>query len=307
MKKYISSPIYAIVIAMFCSILWGSAFPALKISYTELGIAPNDIYARIVFAGMRFLLASIFIFMIIKFVIKITLKISDKKIWMQIFLIGILQTTLQYFFFYNGLAHTSGAKSAIISASGTFFVILLAHFVYHDDRMNWKKAIGLVLGFVGIVFINFGKQGFDYSFTIYGEGFLILASLSGAFANILVKKVAKNVHPFLLTAWQMLMGSILLLGLGLSGLQPNAMAITAKSGLLLVYLAILSATAFSLWNSLLKYHKAGEISLFKFMVPVSGAILSVIFISGETFSVKFLVALILVAAGIVVVYYPSNS
>ncbi len=307
MKKYISNPTYAIAIAIFCSILWGSAFPILKISYVELGIAPNDIYARIVFAGMRFLLASIFIFIIVKFVMKISLKISYKKIWMKIFLIGILQTTLQYFFFYNGLAHTPGAKSAIISASGTFFVILLAHYVYHDDRMNWKKVTGLVLGFAGIVFINLGKQGLDFNFTIQGEGFLIMASLSGAIANILVKKVAKNVHPFLLTAWQMLMGSILLLCLGLTGLQTNAMTITAKSGLLLVYLAVLSATAFSLWNSLLKYHKAGEISLFKFIVPVSGAILSVTFIPGETFSIRFLIALVLVAAGIVVVYYPSNS
>lgn len=48
-------------IAVFCSILWGSAFPVLKISYEELQMAPGDIAAKIVFAGGRFLLAGLIV------------------------------------------------------------------------------------------------------------------------------------------------------------------------------------------------------------------------------------------------------
>ncbi|MDK2800999.1 MAG: hypothetical protein PWP27_1968 [Clostridiales bacterium] len=307
MKKYLSNPVYAILIALFSCILWGSAFPVLKISFDELGIAANDIYTKLAFAGARFLLASIFLFILLKFVMQYPLKISNNKILLELIVLGIVQTTLQYFFFYNGLAHTSGAKGAIIMASQTLFVVLLAHFIYSDDKMNWRKILGLIVGFTGIILVNWGKEGLNLEFTFIGEGFLILAALAGAIGNILSKKYATHIHPFFLTAWQMLLGSFLLLGFGAVGLHKNNMNFTIKAVILFVYSAFLSATAFSLWNSLLKYHKAGEISMFRFMIPVSGAILSVVFIPDENLTIHLFCALVLVSLGIISVYYQKQK
>jgi len=81
------------------------------------------------------------------------------------------------------------------------------------------------------------------------------------------------------------------------------MTLTPKAWLLLFYAAFLSAAAFSMWYSVLKYNKAGEISVYRFMIPVSGAFLSALFIPGEKLSLFMLAALVLVAAGIVVVNY----
>ena len=65
--------------------------------------------------------------------------------------------------------------------------------------------------------------------------------------------------------------------------------------------AALSAAAFSLWYYLLKYNKAGEITLYRFVIPVSGAVLSALVLPGESLSPAALVALALVAFGIAAV------
>ena len=72
---------------------------------------------------------------------------------------------------------------------------------------------------------------------------------------------------------------------------------------LLVYSALLSSVAFALWFTLLKYNKAGEISVYRFIIPVSGALLSAIFIPSETFTLNIAISVILVALGIGIVNY----
>jgi len=298
---YLTNKYWVIVIALFCAVLWGSAFPVLKVSYVELGIAPDDRSAIIVLAGIRFLLAALIIFGLIVVGVRQSPKVK-RKMLPQLFLLGLLQISLQYFFFYNGLAHTTGMKGAILSSVGIFFVVVIAHFVYIDDRLDWRKIIGLIAGFTGIVLINAG-QHFTLDFAWQGEGFMILSGLVSALGTILAKRISKEVHPFVLTAWQMLLGSLLLIAVGLPGLKPHAMVFTNKALMLLFYSAFLSATAFSLWYAILKYNKAGEISVYKFMTPVSGAILSALFIPGERLTFNMFMALGLVALGVIIVNY----
>ena len=300
-RHYLTNKYWVISIALFCAVLWGSAFPVLKVSYSELGIAANDQSAIIVLAGMRFFLAAILIFILIIAGIRQSPKVR-RQMLPQLFLLGLLQISLQYFFFYNGLAHTSGMKGAILSSAGTFFVVVLAHFVYVNDRLNWRKLFGITAGFAGIIIINAGAR-FTLDFSWQGEGFMILSGLVSAIGTILAKRLSKEVHPFVLTAWQMLLGSLLLIATGLPGLKPQAMVFTNRAFLLLIYSAFLSATAFSLWYAILKYNKAGEISVYKFMTPVSGAILSAFFIPGERLTLNMFMALVLVALGVIIVNY----
>lgn len=305
LKHYLTNKYWVIVIAIFCAVLWGSAFPVLKVSYLELGIAPDDRSAIIVFAGVRFFLAAILIFLLVVAGLRQSPKVKGALL-PQLFLLGLLQISLQYFFFYNGLAHTSGMKAAILSSAGTFFVVVLAHFIYKDDRLDFRKVLGLIAGFVGIILINSGAD-FTLDFSWQGEGFMILSGLVSALGTILAKRISKEVHPFVLTAWQMLLGSLLLIAVGLPGLKPHALVFSNKAILLLVYSAFLSATAFSLWYAILKYNKAGEISVYKFMTPVSGAILSALLIPGERLTVNMFMALALVALGVSIVNHQRRT
>jgi len=305
LKRFLTQKWIVISIAVFCSILWGSAFPVLKVSYLELQMATDDTIAKIVFAGMRFLLAGL-ILLVGMLIVKPKALLVTRRQAMFLVIFGIIQTAFQYFFFYNGLANTSGMQGAVLSSSGTFFTVLIAHFFYTNDRLNMPKAIGLAAGFAGVVVANWG-QSFQLDFHLTGEGFMILAGLMGAIGAIMAKEMAVGIHPFALTGWQLTIGSILMLLFGVPQLKPDAMSFTPVGWGLLVYAAFLSAFAFALWYSLLKYNKAGEISIYKFVTPVSGTILSAIFIPGEQLTVFIIGALALVAAGIIAINYHTGK
>ena len=149
MKRFSTKKWAVVSIAIFCSVLWGSAFPVLKVSYVELQMVADDTISKIVLAGMRFLLAGLILLVGLLIINRKALFVSRKQI-PTLILFGVVQTALQYFFFYNGLAKTSGMQGSLLAASGTFFTVLLAHYFYVNDRMNRQKTIGLLAGFAGI-------------------------------------------------------------------------------------------------------------------------------------------------------------
>lgn len=295
-KKIFENKASKIAIAILCCILWGSAFPVLKISYKELSITSIDKPELLALGGLRFFIAAILLVVFTKFVIKQSLNIGKKNI-MKLIALGFFQTAFYYYLFYNGVANTTGTKGAIIGTLETFFTVILAHFVYANDRINLNKSIGIITGFIGILLANVGKD-FGSSVSFLGEGLLALSCLMGAISSIMVKEFAKNIHPFVITSYQMLFGALMMMGVGYG--QGASLSFNAISGSLLIYSALLSAIAFSLWFTLLKYNNAGEISLYRFLIPISGAILSAIFV-GESFTIYTLLALILVVSGIIAV------
>ncbi|WP_197090969.1 DMT family transporter [Bacillus sp. FJAT-27231] len=296
---FLTNKYWVVAIAVFCSILWGSAFPVLKLSYEELKMNEEDLAAKIVFAGIRFMMAALLLLFIMFCADRKALKLSWRQ-WPAVMSLGLMSTSIQYSLFYIGLAHTSGMKGAILNSCGTFFTVFLAHFIYSNDRLNWRKVFGLTAGFGGIILANWG-QGTSGGFSFFGEGFMVLSGLVSAFGTFLSKRLASDIHPFTLTGWQMFAGSLFMLIIGTPNLESHSMTFTPNAWVLLGYSVFISAAAFALWNSLLKFNKAGEIALYRFVMPVSGTLLSALFITGEHVTANIFSALILVAVGITVV------
>src|SRR5574344_1201115 len=99
--------------ALLCCLLWGSAFPGVKIGYRLFGITNNEPGTQILFAGCRFTLAGIMILLILSGIEK-KLLIAKKNSLPSIVIISFFQTVGQYVFFYIGLAHSTGVKSSIV-------------------------------------------------------------------------------------------------------------------------------------------------------------------------------------------------
>ena len=285
-----------VALALLCCLLWGSSYPAITTGYAWFGIARNDIPAQLVFAGWRFLGAGL---------ILLALAVATRKsIWglglaagRQLVVLGLAQTTLQYVFFYVGLAHTTGVKGSIMNATGTFFSVLLAHWIYHNDRLSHAKLWGCVVGFAGVMVVNLGRGTLDMDFTLLGEGFVVIAAFVLAAASIYGKQVSQHMDSVVMTGWQLALGGAALLAIGW-GLGGSLSSFTWGSSVLLVYLALLSSAAFSLWSILLKHNRVSQVTVFNFTVPVFGAALSALFLGEALLEWKNLLALALVCVGI---------
>ena len=271
------------LLACVCCILWGSAIPVIKTGYRFLHVDSSDIASQIVFAGVRFTLAGILV-LIFASIREKKVMIPDKEILKYAVPVCLAQTVGQYFFFYIGVANTSGVKGGIITGLGNFIAILLSCLVFRNERMTRRKIAGCVLGFAGVVVINLLGNSLDMGFKLIGEGFVLIAQLSYGISTVLINLFSRKVSPVVLSGTQFTMGGIVLMLIG-------------------------AGMAYTLWSVLLAWNDVSKVAIFGFVNPLCGVILSALILGEvkQAFNVGSLAALILVCAGIYIVNCKENK
>ena len=299
-KAFITKPLGIGLLACLCCLLWGSATPAIKIGYEWFGIGASDVASRILFAGVRFVLAGVLTVIFGSIIAGKTL-IPQKSSWGMICKLGMVQTVFQYIFFYMGLAYTTGVKSAIINGSQTFIAILMACLLFHYEKLTLQKFMGCLIGFAGVVVINFEPSGLTGGFTLRGEGAILIAAIAYALSSALVKRYSQKESPVVLSGYQFAFGGIIMTIIGLiMGGQISGWCL--KSLILMIYLALISAVAYSVWGILLKANPVGKVAVYSFTNPMFSVILSFIFLNeSSSFGLELIIALALVCIGIYMV------
>ncbi len=288
-------------LAILCCILWGSATPSIKIGYELFQIASDQVSSQILFAGMRFVLAG-FLTILFGSLISKKVLVPKKESIPSILKLAMVQTILQYLFFYIGHANTSGVKAAIINGSNVFLAILFAVLIFKSEKMTWLKLLGCIIGFGGVVAINLGSSGIDMNMTFAGEGAILVSAAAYALSSGMIKKYSQNENPVVLSGYQFFIGGVVMCIVGLiaGGKVTN---FTLASTSLLIYLAMISSVAYTVWGILLKHNPVGKVTVFGFTNPMFGVILSAIFLNegSQAFGIKGIIALVLVSIGILMV------
>ena len=304
-RTFLTNPFVVCLLAMVCCGLWGSAFPCIKIGYQMFRIAADDTASQILFAGYRFMLAGVFT-IIIGSIFGRKFLLPQRASMGKILKLCMLQTVLQYLFFYIGLAHTTGVKASIIEAVNVFVAIFVASIFFHQEKLTTRKLIGCVIGFCGVILINLTGTGIETSMSLIGEGFIFFSTVAYAFSSVCLKHYSKAENPVVLSGYQFLLGGFIMSICG-GIMGGHVSGFYGKSIAMLFYLALISAVAYTLWGILLKYNPISKVAVYGFMNPVFGVILSAVLLPGENeeLGMKSIVALILVCAGIYVVNYVS--
>lgn len=288
------------LLAMVCTFLWGSAFPCIKLGYNLFKIPSDETFTQILFAGIRFSLAGV-LTIIIGSILNKGFLLPKKESLMNVVKLSMFQTILQYIFFYCGLARTSGVKSSIIEGSNTFIAILIASLVFKHEKLTLRKIIGCILGFAGVVLVNFTSNGLDLNLKFTGEGFILLSAVAYAVSSSLIKNYSKTENPVNLSGYQFLFGGIVMIIIGL--LFGGRITYVEPNGIwMLFYLACISAVAYSIWGILLKYNPISKVAVYGFMNPVFGVILSAWWLGeNQNLGLRAAFALALVCLGIYIV------
>lgn len=286
-------------LTLLCCLLWGSAFPCIKIGYGFSQITADDTYSQMLYAGLRFTGAGVLALLIGSIIAGRPLIPHADEV-PKVMKLSLFQTILQYTFFYIGLARSTGMKSSVITASNVFLSILVAALIFRTEKLTFRKVAGCIVGFSGVVLINL--SGMSGGFRLTGEGFVFLSALSYAFSAALIKRYSAKHDPVMLSGWQFVFGGAVMTAIGFI-FGGRITSINAEGVLMLLYLAFVSAAAFSIWGTLLKHNPVSTISVFGFMNPVFGVILSFLLLSERSAAGPLIVcaSLLLVAAGIVIV------
>ena len=123
-NKWLTNPYTVCVLAIFCALLWGFGTPAIKIGYQYSDIAADDVFSKILYAGIRFFAAGCIVALCnIRHCKQLPF---SKTLTGGIALLALVQTVLQYLFQYIGLGYAKGGISSVISQSGAFLLVFIS-------------------------------------------------------------------------------------------------------------------------------------------------------------------------------------
>lgn len=295
-------PLWVSVFALTAAIVWGWAYPLIKMGFAEFQITASMTGSKMLFAGIRFLVSGLIILTIARLA-KRDFSVRRVADWWYIMLFAIVNTTLHYAFFYFGLSHSEGARAAILNSMSVFSVVILACIFFKSDKMTIRKVLGCVLGFTGIMALNMDSMTNSgagvQEFTWMGDGMIILNALCGATASLMTRGLSKRIDVFVGTGYALAIGGGLLMvaAIAAGGFLPH---ITLHGCVILALLIGISTTGFALYNKLLSCNPVGKVAIYNSLIPVVGATTSCLCLN-EPFYWKYVVAGTLAAIGIYVI------
>lgn len=274
-----------LLIVVLC-LVWGFNFVVMK--------SANGVFMPITFAAYRFLVGAAVLFGVVMFK-RIPLPAPSQLKWYV--LCGILQTTYFNLAIQVSLNYVSAGLVSVLTYSMPLFLNLMVHFAIVEERLTARRFAGIIVGMLGL-FLAMNVTTIDGS--IWALVLALSSAVAWAISNLIIKTKLSGCDKFQFTAWQMLIGAVLLaiFGIGFEGLQAQwslqAVGYVLFSGI------IASAFAFVLWTYILSKIQAGKAAIYLLMVPVVGIVSSYLFL-GETLAPISLVGVALVLSGIGIV------
>lgn len=302
LDAFFGNPAAAVGMAVVCNVLWGSAFPFIKMGYRLFAIDATDTASIMCFAGVRFMLSALLVYAGGAALRHGPLPMPKGKNLLSCCGLGLWQTAAQYTFYYSAVALLTGAMGGILNSTQSFMGVILAHFLYGKaDRMTPRKAIGCALGFSGVLVATLGNHG---SGSPAGVAYMLIASVIFALAGPWNKAVTQKVDSFTVSCLNLGVGgaALLVIGLVLGGsLHPQSFDAVP----VLLFLAFISGAGYVIWALLMKNNPVSRIAVFGLIIPIMNVLLSAILNGEPLFEWQYLAALVLVCGGIYLVNRPA--
>ena len=241
-----------------------ACYPAIKMG---LEFAPP-----LRFGALRTLVGGLALLMV--------LAVRRKPLWPEarlarwILPLGLLATTLTFGAMFASPAYTGAGIASVLGNTQPLIIIVLAALLL-SEKIGPGKALALGLGLAGVTLLALPALRGQAGHNLLGATLALVSSASAAVASVTVKRLRPGNDLMALTAWQLVAGSVVLLGLS-SVFEPgSSIAWTGGFVGLLLFLAFVG-TALStwLWFWLLQRTEAGRLSLYLFLVPVFGLLIA---------------------------------
>lgn len=292
MKK--TNSLRTVLLSLVVMALWGSLFPCIKLGYAAFAISSTDIPGILMFAGVRFTLCGVVI-CAIACLKKDTIAAPKLRSVGTILLIGLFSIILHYAFLYIGISSTDSSKTALIKQLGSLLYVCFAFLFFPSEKFSVWKIVGALVGFAGIVAINFSPEGITFSLA---DILILSASACSVIANIFSKKIAANNSPFWMTGIAQLAGGIVLM-LAAFVMGANMLTFTWQSAAVFAYICTASTVAYVLWNAILKTSDLSNMFIIKFAEPLFACLFGAVLLGENIFKLQYLLAFVLISTGII--------
>ncbi len=271
-------------ILLVLSIIWGSAFGAIKIAVD--GSAPFTVVAaRTIIGG---------------FGICVWLLITDSwrlnwqdLPWARLCAIALLGTSLPFFLISWAEQFVDSSVAGLLNGTGPLVTVLGAHFITRDELLTKGRLAGVLVGMGGVAILMYDGLAQLGGPSLLAQLALILAFSCYAGGNLMVRGV-RGITAAQLTGFSLVLSSFLALPLAYFLEQPKPGSWSADIWAALLWLGLVStAFAFSLRYVLISRAGAGFMSNVGYTIPLVAVVIGVAFL-GEAVTILKLAALVVV-------------
>jgi len=284
-----------VLLSLAVMLLWGSLYPCIKLSYAAFSIDSGSSADILLFAAIRFLICGSFISCFC-FCTRRQLSQPTASAVGYFLLIGLFSIALHYGCMYIGLSLTGSGKTALLKQAGSLLYVCLAFLFIKEEKFSYFRLLGGVIGFSGVVIINLSPGSLQFGI---GELMVLIASVCTVAANVISRRTVQKASPYWLTGISQLSGGLILLvvALCMGGELP---AVSLKGLLLLGYICTASIVSYMLWYTILQKSVLSNMLIIKFAEPIFACIFSAVLLGENIFKLQYLLAFVLIAAGILV-------
>lgn len=273
-------------------LVWGSSFLWIKLALRE--VQPFTL------VGYRLLFGLVGMALVI-IVVRPRFP-QDKKTWLILLFLGLSNTALPFVLISWGEQSIDSAMASILNSTVPLFTLVIAHFTLSDERITWRRGLGLLLGLVGVRVLIGGSLDFgNMGGRVSGQVAVLAAAVLYAGSAVLARKTLKGV-PFTVQAAIPLVSGDIAIWMAAAKLEaPLRLPQLPLTWTALIWLGLLgSCLAYLLYYYLLNAIGPTRVTMVTYVFPVVGVALGVLFLQ-EQLNWRLLGGGTLVLAGIVIV------
>ena len=226
--------------------------------------------------------------------------------WRLLILLGVL-FVIQMGTLNIGFDLTKGSIAAILISTNPLFAAFAAHFIIADDRLSFRKAVGLMIAFGGVAIVLLGGFSLESLNPIGWGGVVVLLSSSLlGLRLVFMAKVQQEISGVRVVLWQMILSLPLFAfaGATFETIRWENLAFAPIAGLLYQGVVI-AGLGFMVIAYLLSRYPPSLIASFNFVSPISGVLLSAIFL-GDQITPAIVGGVICVGVGLYFVSRPKT-
>lgn len=271
---------------LILSLLWGASFFFYKLLVT---LGP----LTVVLGRMGFAALAMNLILLVR-----GGRLPALKDWSPFFVMAALGNVFPFAMFAFSERHITSGLASIINATTPIFTLIVAHFWTHNEKLAWNKALGVVLGLIGVTIVIGPSALDDLGSGLLGELACLAASISYGFAGVYGRRFA-GLSLFSIVTAQMTAATILVAPLAAVFEHPWTLPMpnTTVWGALLGIALLSTVLAYFIYFHILAKAGATNISLVTLLVPVSAVFLGMVFL-GENLSAGAVTGMIVMALGL---------
>jgi drug/metabolite transporter (DMT)-like permease len=272
---------------LFVGALWGGAFIFIAVALDDFG--PISI------ASWRVSLGAV-VMVVIAMLIGQSFP-RARRDWRNICIVGCLNSAIPFFLISWGQQFISSAETAILMAMGTFFALIVSHFTSHDERINMPRALGVGVGFIGVLVLVFWDISSAGMGSLAGQLAVIIAGCSYATSSIVSRRLT-HLPMISTSAATLVSASLYMIPLAFLLEDPLPSEVAQTSLFALAYLGVIAtALAMTLRFYIIRANGAVFMSMVGYLVPLFGVLWSALYFA-DAINLQTLLALALILIGI---------